>query len=157
MPMVRKRLGEILIAKNLITLDQLQECLEEQKFTREYIGAILLKKRLITQEALAKALSQQFDILYISLKNFYVDWNVCLRFSTLVTAQENALPIRADDTAVTVAISDPLDVIGVEKLEEMARPKKIKLVLVTPQELKEFILECKRRTKGPLKSLLEKE
>ena len=152
--MARKRLGEILLERKAITSEQLMECLEEQKFTREYLGAILLKKRLISEDLLMKALSEQFDMPFVSLKNLYVDWSVCLQFSTLVASEQKALPILRDEMSVTVAISDPLDVVSIGKIEEMAWPKRLKLVLVLPEELREFVVECKRRTRNSLKDLL---
>jgi len=153
----RKRLGEILLEKGLLSDEQLRECLEQQKLTKEFLGSILVKKNLIKEEDLMKCLSQQFGIPYISLKSQYIDWQVCAKFSHLVRSEEKVLPIRQDDLSVTAAISDPLDVMSISKFEELARPKQLKLVLVAPSELKGFIGECKRRTKGSLKDLLSKE
>jgi type IV pilus assembly protein PilB len=154
---IRKRLGEILVQKKLITEEQLAECLEEQKFTKDYLGSILLKKRLLKEDELMKALSEQFDMPIVSLKTLYIDWSVCLRFAAIVTTEQKVFPIRADESSLTVAISNPLDVIAVSKIEEQARPKKLKFVLVTHAELMEFIQECKKRAKGSIKNLLEKE
>ncbi|HAJ57354.1 MAG TPA: hypothetical protein DCL35_06255 [Candidatus Omnitrophica bacterium] len=154
--MARKRLGEILTEKGIITQEELLECLEEQKFTREYLGAILLKKNLITQEALTRALSEQFGMPYLQLKNLYIDWNVCLRFSSVVVSQGKFLPIGQSDAGITVVMSDPLDVIGIDRIEEIARPKKLKLALVTPQELEEFLMECRKRARAALKNTMGK-
>ena len=154
--MFRKRLGEILIEKRLITEEQLAECLEEQKLTKEYVGAILLKKRLIKESDLMSALSVQFQMPFISLKMTYIDWNVSKEFASIIAAEEKILPIAWDDASITAAISNPLDVMSIAKIEERARPKKLKLVLVTQLELLEFLGEFKKRTKGSLKDLLDK-
>ena len=143
--MARKRLGEILLQKNLITAEQLTECLNEQKLTKDYLGAILLKKRLLKEEDLMKALSEQFDMPFVSLKTRYIDWSVCLQFAPVVIAEQKVFPILSDASSLTVAISNPLDVIAVSKLEEQARPKKIKFVLVSHAELIEFVGECKKK------------
>lgn len=155
--MVEKRLGEVLVQKKLITAEQLTECLDEQKLTKDYLGAILLKKRLLNEVELMKALSEQFDIPFVSLKTLYIEWDVCLSFASIVTTEQKVFPIRADESSLTVAISNPLDVIAVSKIEEQARPKKLRLVLVSHTELMEFINECKKRAKGSIKNLLEKE
>ncbi len=143
--MARKRLGEILVQKKLITAEQLTECLDEQKLTKDYLGAILLKKRLLKEEDLMKALSEQFDMPLISLKTLYIDWDVCLQFAPIVVSEQKVFPISADESSVTVAISNPLDVIAVSKIEDQARPKKLKFVLVPHVELMEFIGECKKK------------
>ncbi len=146
-----------MVQKKLITAEQLLECLDEQKLTKDYIGAILLKKQLLKEEDLMNALSEQFDMPLVSLKTLYIDWGVCLQFAAIVTTEQKVFPIRADESSLTVAISNPLDVIAVSKIEEQARPKKLKFVLVTHTELMEFIQECKKRTKVSIKNLLEKE
>lgn len=154
--MLRKKLGEILIEKKLITEEQLEECLSEQKLTKEYLGAILLKKRLLKESGLMEALSEQFQIPFISLKTVYIDWKICLDFASIITVEQRAFPIRQEADTVTVAISNPLDVMAVSSIEEKAKPRKVKLVLVAQNELSEFILECKKKTKGSIKNLLNK-
>lgn len=52
----RKRLGEALIGKGLITEAQLQDALREQGLTKEFLGAILLKRKLITERDLLENL-----------------------------------------------------------------------------------------------------
>lgn len=145
-----------MLKKKLVTQEQLDECLQQQKVTREYLGAVLLKKKLVSQEALMKALSEQFCVPYVSLKTLYVDWNVCLRFFSVVAKEQKALPIRENEMTLTVAISDPLDVMSVGKIEEMAWPRRIKLVLMTHEELQKAIAECKKRSKGFMKKLLNR-
>lgn len=151
---MRKRIGEILVEKGVITEAQLMECLGHQKVTKEYIGTILIKKRLLTEDVLLKALSEQLGIPFVSLKSLYIDWNVCQQFSPVITMEKRALPIKQDDTHVIVAVSDPLDMMAVSEIEAKARPKKLKLVLVSPGELDDYIMECKKKSKGSLKSLL---
>ncbi len=152
--MTRKKIGEILVEKGLITNEQLLECLEDQRLTRDYLGAILLRKRLVSEETLLGVLSEQFGIPFVSLKSVYIDWQVCLSFAPLITEEQKVMPIRGDDTTVTVAVSDPLDVISISKIEELANPKKLKLVLVTPAELKECAQECKKKIRDSRKNLL---
>lgn len=155
--MVRKRLGEILIAKGLITEAQLKEALNVQSVTKEYLGSVLIKKKMIKELELMKALSEQFNIPLISLKNEKIDWELSTRYFTLVSSYQKALAIHQDEDTVIVAIRDPLDLISLGSIEQSVRPKKIRLVLVCESELQEFIQECRRRSKGSLKELLEEK
>jgi len=153
--MAYKKLGEILVAKGLITEAQLKEALETQVVTRDYLGSVLIKKRMIKEIDLMKALSEQFNIPLVSLKDVSIDWNMCTRYFTTVASNVKALPIYQDEDTVLVAIRDPLDMISLGSIEQSIRPKKIRLALVTESELQDFIKECKRRAKGSLKELLE--
>jgi general secretion pathway protein E len=63
--MVKKTIGEILLEQKLITLEQLNAALEEEKNTKVDSGQILLKKEIITKATLAKALAYQMSLPYV--------------------------------------------------------------------------------------------
>ncbi len=155
--MTVKKLGEILIDRHLITGPQLEECLQEQRKTKEYIGAVLIRKKFIKEEDLMKALSEQFNIPFIKLKDQVINWDVCIQYQTQtsLTAGQKALAIHSDEDTVMVAVRDPLDTISLGSIEMAARPKRIRLVLVCESELQEFIQECRRRSRSSMKRLLD--
>jgi hypothetical protein len=153
--MAKKRLGEILREKGLITEAQLTEALAIQATTKEYLGSIFVKRNMVAEKDLMRALSEQFGIPLVSLKNLKIDWDVCVRYYTTVSAQQKALPIHQDEDNVVVAIRDPLDLISLGSIEQTVRPKKIQLVLVCESELEEFLAEVRRRSRSQMKSLLE--
>ena len=55
-------LGELLIAKGLLTQSQLDEALAEQKKTRELLGTILIRKKFVKEDDFLTSLSKQFRI-----------------------------------------------------------------------------------------------
>lgn len=63
--MLRKKIGEILIDLHVITPQQLQECLDEQKISGRLIGQILLEHKFITKDDLGNALAQQVSLPFI--------------------------------------------------------------------------------------------
>lgn len=63
--MLRKKIGEILIDLHVITPQQLQECLDEQKTSGRLIGQILLEHKFITKDDLGNALAQQVSLPFI--------------------------------------------------------------------------------------------
>lgn len=153
--MPQQRIGEILLSRRLITEAQLKECLEEQRLTREYLGVILLKKKLVSEEDLMKALSVRFGLPYVSLKVLYIDWAIVSRFSSLILSGKKVFPFREDGDYLVTAVSDPLDAMAISKFEEAAQPRHLRLVLVSPGELGEYIEECRKRSRGALKHLLD--
>ncbi|MDD2716757.1 MAG: hypothetical protein PHW04_12765 [Candidatus Wallbacteria bacterium] len=64
----KKRLGQILVDKHLITEDQLMECLQAQAETKEFIGELLVRKGFIDEEVLYQTLAEQLKIRYHSLE-----------------------------------------------------------------------------------------
>jgi type IV pilus assembly protein PilB len=59
--MSKKRLGELLVESKIITLDQLQTALEQQKRTGGRLGEILVKQGHVQLETLLGFLNQQID------------------------------------------------------------------------------------------------
>jgi hypothetical protein len=154
---MRKRLGEILVEKKIITEEQLRQCLDEQRTTKEFLGNIFIKRKLLREEDLMRALSEQFCLPCMDLKISYVDWKLCLRFSVFAKEGQNAFPISDEEDAVVVAVSDPLDANSINSIEERVRPKKLKLVLVTQSALKELLVECHKRSRSSLMNLLDEK
>ena len=60
--MPKKLLGELLIESNIITREQLQECLLAQKTSPLRIGEILVKKNYAKPEQILTALGKLYGI-----------------------------------------------------------------------------------------------
>ena len=69
----RMRLGELLISQNLITQEQLEQCLQLQKITQKPLGRILVEEACITEEELQLTLGEQLGIPHIWLRKGLID------------------------------------------------------------------------------------
>ena len=58
----RKRLGEILLARNLVTEEQIAEAISLQAQTGKRMGNILIEKGWLTELDMLKVLSEQFSL-----------------------------------------------------------------------------------------------
>ncbi len=157
--MSAKRLGEILLAKKLITLQQLEAALSEQQGGRRefLLGRILMRKGLITEDDLMNALAEQCGIAYVSLKDQYIDWALSQKYIQVVGTERTFFPFKETPDSLWVALSNPLDVAAISRLEEHVRPKAVKIVLIKESELNDWIGQCEKRNREGLKDLLDKE
>src|SRR5271165_226936 len=64
------RLGEILVQQKLLSEEQLQFSLGEQKRTGRKLGRVFVENAFVTEEQISGALAKQLNIPYINLK-FY--------------------------------------------------------------------------------------
>lgn len=140
-----KRLGEYLIEKKLISEQDLNEALDDQKRSKEFLGAILIRRGAIKEDGLLTALSEQFSIPYVSVKYDYIDWELVGRFSNSLILEHKCFPVGADEYTVTMAIINPLDVWALKKAEEETRGYKMKLVLVSETDMNEVIIRYKEQ------------
>lgn len=135
----KKRLGEILVEKGYISAEQLNAALEEQKRTKELLGMILLRKGRINEHSLLTALSEQLAIPLVSLKNRYIDFNMVKGFTASLVLDYKCFPVEKDSVSVTMALSYPFDSLVLQKAEDEAKGLRLKLVLVTQEDLKTAI------------------
>ncbi|MFC1621408.1 hypothetical protein ACFL2G_03790 [Candidatus Omnitrophota bacterium] len=143
-----KKLGEILMEKGLINQEQLDDSLNEQKTTKEFLGAILLKNGHIEEQGLFQALSEQFRIPFISIEYKYIDWDFVSHFSSSLILDCKCFPIQINESMITVAIVNPLDVWALKKVEQATIGYSLRLVLVCESDMKEVISRYKDYTKG---------
>ena len=60
-----QKVGDILVYQKIITEEQLQEALSEQKQSKEKLGQILINQKVITEPQLVEAYSQQMGHKHI--------------------------------------------------------------------------------------------
>ena len=65
--MARKRIGDLLIERGLITEKELEFALETQKKTKEKLGEVLINNKIVTPENIAKTLAVQLEVDYVDL------------------------------------------------------------------------------------------
>jgi MSHA biogenesis protein MshE len=62
----KRRLGDIVVERQLVTQEQLDEALAEQRTTGRKLGEVLVDLGFITRVALAGVISEQWDDLRVS-------------------------------------------------------------------------------------------
>ncbi len=148
MERTQKQLGEILIEKGLITSEQLNAALEEQRRTKEFLGVIFIKKRYINEKDLLGALSEQFHIPVMDLKDRYMDWNLTKGFSSSLILDYKCIPVKRDEWSVTFAITNPLDVKGLERAQQEVGGYRIKAVLVSQEDMEDVTARYRQYLKS---------
>lgn len=137
-------LGEILIRKNFITCQQLDNALKEQRLTGKFLGAILFERNYINEPQLLEALSEQFSMPFASIRDKYIDWSLVAKFSSSLIVDHRCFPIEADEDYITFAINNPLDVWLLQEAERQSSPRKTKTVLVSQSEMEECLLRYRK-------------
>jgi len=117
--MERKLLGEFLIEEGLLTPAQLNVALREQKRTGELLGRTLRRLGFVTEEAVMRALAAQAGLPYTNLKNMLVDSSAVRTIPLEVAKKHKVLPLGIIDGTLTVAVSDPHDVLVLDTLRKI--------------------------------------
>ena len=105
----RPRLGDLLLAKGMITQAQLDEGLAESYASGVLLGRVLLRHRWIFEDELARTLAEQLDLPYVNLRHTGVDRALARMVPLEVGMHFAAIPIGFQRDRVRVAFADPID------------------------------------------------
>lgn len=113
-----QRLGDMLIAENLVTLEKIDKAYQLQSSTGKRLGAILIEKGWVSEIELLKILGKQLGIPYIYLRQGLwdplavklLDREICLRLKLL--------PLFKVNDRLYIATSDPQDLRALDEVKQ---------------------------------------
>jgi type IV pilus assembly protein PilB len=119
--MQQSRLGELLVRSNLITKEQLQTALDEQKSSggQLRLGTILVKNGFITESELTAFLSKQYSVPSINLAEFEIDQSVVKLIPVEVVQKYQAIPVNRSGSTLILAMSDPSNIFAIDDIKFM--------------------------------------
>ncbi len=112
-----KKLGELLVKENLITPEQLQKALEEQKKHGGRLGTHLTRLGFINEEELTKFLSKQYGVPAVNLKEIEIDPEVIKLLPKEMAKKYNVIPINRTGSTLIVAMSDPSNIFAIDDIK----------------------------------------
>ncbi|MHB8483546.1 MAG: type II secretion system ATPase GspE [Nitrospiria bacterium] len=115
----RKMLGELLIASGLLTPDQLEIALREQKQKGGRIGRILKTLKFVTEEEIIKVLGSQMGIPHMLLENLMIDQDVLNEIPEITARRHQVFPVSKRNKTLTLAMADPLNVFAIDEIKKM--------------------------------------
>ncbi|MBL8178603.1 MAG: Flp pilus assembly complex ATPase component TadA, partial [Bryobacterales bacterium] len=132
------RIGERLIARKLISPEELERGLEIQKERGEKIGKILLDLGFLSARDLLGVLSEQLDVPLVSIEGPPLATPETEALAPRFLRHVKALPIGLNDSALRLAMADPLDVETIRAVESVTGLK-VQPVLANEQEIADAI------------------
>jgi type IV pilus assembly protein PilB len=111
------RLLEQLVRENLLTPDQAQKAVAEQRRSGERLTSVLTRLRLISEEDLLDFLSRKYGLPVISLERMEVPEEVTRLVRREIIQKYQVFPIRQVGNTVTLAVSDPTVVLAIDDVQ----------------------------------------
>ena len=116
---VSRRLGDLLVNEGLITSENLQRALAEQKGSNEKLGSILVRLGLIQEDQLIGFLSRQYGIPSITVSQLDIDPEVVKLVPAQIAKKYEVLPVKRTGNALTLAMADPTNVFALDDVAFM--------------------------------------
>ena len=111
------RLGDLLVEKGLITEDQLQHALAEQKKLGRKLGGTLVELGMIDENSLLNLLASQLNIPLIDINNYNYSNDVAKLLPESLARRYRALVIKDREQDYLVAMADPTDIYALDEIQ----------------------------------------
>jgi type IV pilus assembly protein PilB len=115
------RIGDLLLRDGLITRDQLNRALQEQKQNGRRLGYTLVKMGYIDEIALTRILAKQFKMPAVDLSRFEVDHKIAKMIPNDLATRNLVIPVKRDGRTLTVAMADPTNIAVLDDLKFITR------------------------------------
>jgi len=139
------RLGDLLVEKGLITDEQLQLALKEQKKLGRKLGGTLVELGMIDEDSILNLLSGQLGIPLVSLKNFNFNEEVVRKLSESIARRYRAIVLEDRANDFLVGMADPTDIYALDEIQAKL-PKTVSLAIVRESSLLSAFDKVYRRT-----------
>lgn len=134
MVMKKKFLGEMLIEAGVITSEQRDKAMQEQKRLGKRLGEALVSLGFITEDVMAKALSAQMGMSFKELRFLTIAPGVTDLVPESLARKHKVLPIEIKDGRLILAMADPLDIFAADEINRVTRMP-VDTVVITESEL----------------------
>ncbi len=139
------RLGDLLVEKSLITEDQLQHALSEQKKLGRKLGGTLIELGMIDENSLLNLLASQLSIPLIDIDNYNYSDDVAKLLPESLARRYRALVLEDRNKDYLVAMADPTDIYALDEIQSKLN-KPVSLAIVRESALLENFDLVYRRT-----------
>jgi type IV pilus assembly protein PilB len=134
---IGRRFGDLVLSEGLVTREQLERALAEQKRANGKLGEIMVRLGLITEDQLVGFLSHQYGIAAVTCPATIAPEIIKL-IPARLARKYGVLPIGRAIGSVTLAVADPTNLSAVDDVAFMTGLKVVP-VIVSPSVIREAI------------------
>ncbi|MCR6653933.1 MAG: ATPase, T2SS/T4P/T4SS family [Cellvibrionaceae bacterium] len=134
----RIRIGDILVAQQIISQQQLETALLEQKKTGYKLGRQLVALGFVDENTLLNFLSKQLNYPFIDLAHFRFEREVVQILPETVARRYRVIVLKDDKDGYLLGMSDPTDIFGLDDIKKILK-KPIKPAVVRESELLDIL------------------
>ena len=115
-----QKIGDILVYQKVISKEQLEKALNEQKSSNEKLGHILIQDGVITENELVKAYSMQCGHRLITEEDILkVDQSIVSLLPEDFAKENNVIALSKKDNYLAIAMEDPEDLTTLDSIRKL--------------------------------------
>ena len=111
------RIGDLLVSEGLLTFEQLDTALDEQKRSGSKLGEVVVRLGFVTQDQINQLLCEQLDIEFVNLRKIDIN-DAAVKLVPEATARKYLLlPFNNEGNILYVAMENPMDILAMDDIE----------------------------------------
>jgi len=111
------KIGDMLLKAGLISGEQLDKALAEQKTSGSRIGSILVKQGFISEDEIVQFLSKQFNVPAVNLREYKIDPTLIKLVPSQIAQKYGVLPLSRLGRVLTMAVVNPNDALAMDDIK----------------------------------------
>ena len=114
---MNEKIGEIAVKGNLITSQQYQKAVGEQKVKGGSLGANLIRMGIVKEDDLLSLLSRYYKVPSVKISNMQVDAKVVQLVPASMAKKHLIIPISRVGAKLTIAMADPNNFLAIDEIK----------------------------------------
>lgn len=139
------RLGELLVQGGVITPEQLDAALAQQKQSGRKLGRVLVDSGIVTEERICLAIARQLGVSFVDLREREVDPAIANLLPETMARRFRALVLADQGNHYLLGMADPSDVFGYDEIARVLK-KDLSLAVLSETQLLASMDRLYRRT-----------
>jgi type IV pilus assembly protein PilB len=146
----RRRIGEVLVEQGIIDEAQLAECLAAQSqhpaTSRPRLGRLVVERGLANEKQVSQALAGALGLPLVDLSRTTIQPDVARLLPRSVSDRHGVLVVGREGNALTVAMSDPTNIVALDDVRLYTKAVELSVVVATDSEMRTTLGEIWSRT-----------
>jgi type IV pilus assembly protein PilB len=143
----RRRIGEVLVEQGLLTPEQLEHALDAQRNTppgtpRRRLGAVVTALGLATETQVAEALAEHLGFALVDLGRTMISPQSVRLLPRAVAERTSVLVLDKDGDRLTIATSDPTNIVALDDVKLYTRATDLLIVVATDTQIKDYLVRA---------------
>jgi type IV pilus assembly protein PilB len=115
------QLDQLLLARGLLSEDQLQEAMETAQQRGRSLGRVLIELGFVTEAGLVAILAEQLGLEFIDLADATLDSSAIALVPEATARRHSCIPVRIEDDKLILAMADPANVVAVDDIRALTK------------------------------------
>lgn len=133
----KKRLGDLLVEDGLLSREMLESSIEENRNSGMKLGQFLVRNEVVAENRIVESLSRQLGIPCLTEQDLEPSMDMAEVIPQAMADQYQIVPLRDEVTGLICAMTDPMDLQALERVEAVVN-KPIDPVICTVDQFNEL-------------------